>query len=293
MNINIINRHLHWISQGYCFEDVQSIRQNIREFNPYSTIGTKAIHHRIGGSYSEEELSKADLEKLTFLLVDDGDFDGDIHFLRHSVNLEKIFISGLSSEKKISDLKPLRKLDKLRHLHLDHQQIKDLSALSKLQNLREIHLYKNPIDSIEPIVRLKNLQKAEFSKVCELEIFQLLQNSKNAKVSFTSTEDKYSYDAFWINNWAYKTTYLKEKSSIVTTIEPMTGVDGKNYSMPPPQQLRGMLTKSKEIAQTLLSDKQNIFDSEFTYKEKTHLLKGRFQYHDTQKRNFDFQNSQN
>lgn len=293
MNTNIINRHLYWISQGYCFEDVQNIRQEIRDLSPYSTIGTKAIHHRIGGSYSDNGFSKADLEKLTFLLVDDGDFDGDIHFLKHSRNLEKLFISGLCSEKKISDLRPLRKLEKLQHLHMDHQQISDLSALSNLQNLREIHLYKNPIESIRPIIQLKNLRKAEFSGVYEEEIFQLLQSSRSAKVSFTSRDDKYSYDAYWMNGWAYKTTYLKEQSSIVTTIEPMPGVNETKYSIPPPQQLRLMLIRSQEIAQSLLSEKQSICDSEFTYKEKTHLLIGRFKYYDTEKRNFDFQESRN
>ena len=50
------------------------------------------------------------------------------------------------------------------------------------------------------------------------EIFELLKNSKNCKVSFCSMDMGWGYKAFWLEKWAFKTTYFKDYTKISITI---------------------------------------------------------------------------
>lgn len=292
-NSDIFNRHLFWVDRGYSFDDIAAIRKDIKEFFPFSPLGTRTIQQRIGGVYPEKEVTVEDLKKLTFLLIDDCDFDSDLQFLRYATNLEKLVVSGRCSDEKIHNIKPLRHLKKIQKLQLDHQEIEDVSALSELSNLKWISLFSNPIRTLEPLMNLKAIQKAEFSDIAEKEVFELLRNSKQAQVSFTSLQDGYSYDAFWINNWAYKTTYFKDHSHIITTIEPLTGAKRTLMHPTAPENLKVMLRKSQDVAGLLLGKCQKIINSEFSYQEKNQLLKGYFEYQSTGSVVFDLHNAQN
>ena len=58
----------------------------------------------------------------------------------------------------ISDLTPLGKLTKLRHLSLIGCQISDIAPLSNLINLEVLHLGSNQIESLIPLQNLINLR---------------------------------------------------------------------------------------------------------------------------------------
>lgn len=280
MNSTIINHHLSWITKGYGFKDIQTIRRELIELDPFLKIGTSVIQKKIGGIVPEKIISQKDLLLLTFLIVDDPDFDGDIEFLKYCRNLKQLFISGNNSIGKIENLQPLQKLHNLEYVYLERQNIIDLSPLSNLQNLKALFLYNNPIETLKPVASLSKLQYAEFSRVKEKEVAALLRNSQTCRVSFTSREEHYSYDAYWLKGWAFKITFFKDFSAIITTIEPIDLERFQNKTTKIDQEIYAELMKktSRKIASFLLSENQKIQQTEYYYKEELCFLKGQFNY---------------
>ena len=130
MDYKIINRHLSWISQGYSFRGIEAIRTELQQFSNSLTIGTRKIHECIGGRLSP--FFQEELGKLTYLFIEDEDFDGDLNFLKYCPNLRQLYISGKASSNKISSLEPIRGLKQLELLNLRDQDIYELDALTGL-----------------------------------------------------------------------------------------------------------------------------------------------------------------
>ena len=61
----------------------------------------------------------------------------------------------------------------------------------------------------------------KFSEVEEDEVFELLKNNRDAVVSFISIEEVMSYDAYWLNDWAFKVSYFKDFKKIYVEIAPL------------------------------------------------------------------------
>ena len=64
---------------------------------------------------------------------------------------------------KISDLKPLEKLEKLEVLKINFNQIEDITPLLNLKNLKELWLHNNNIKDIRGIGRLSKLNHLDVS----------------------------------------------------------------------------------------------------------------------------------
>ena len=84
----------------------------------------------------EGELTKADLEKVKFLIFNGDDLKG-LENLTQLVELRSNFNA-------ISDVSALKELKQLKELDLNHNQISDVSPLKELKQLKYLRLFNNP-----------------------------------------------------------------------------------------------------------------------------------------------------
>lgn len=279
MNNKIISRHLSWAEKGLNFEDICAIRAELKKRHPGIKIGTEIIQQRIGAKDPDMNFEKSDLEKLKFLLIEDPDFEGDLQFLQYSKNLEVLSINGLTSKKKISNLDPLSGLHKLQEIHMAHHVIEDISPLEHLKDLRKVDLYDNKLKSIAPLTQQKNLHKARFSGVNENEIKRLLQSSNRAIVTFNPQGIELIFQAFWVNDWAFKACYKIEKDHLAVSIEPVKDEEGRLPLLTAPDNLRGVILRAKELVGELMENTPDLSNSHFSFIEKTNVLKGSLYFH--------------
>ncbi len=96
--------------------------------------GAAAIEAMIrkGAEKPEGELTKADFEKVKYIVV---------------------------TEKQITDLTPFAELTELKDLNLSGNQITDLTPLSGLTKLETLKLAKNNINDLKPLEKLKALKE--------------------------------------------------------------------------------------------------------------------------------------
>ena len=199
-NIDIITIHLDWISRGYNFNDILSVYEELTP-HPFNNIGLLDIQRHIGGpvypylsdqseilALYKKVITESDYEKITFIFYNEHGFDGNLDFLERCINIEYIKV-GCSCLGKIENLEPLKNLTKLKYIDFHRHNISDLSPLASLENLEDLMLWDNPIKTIRPIVHLKNIKKASFSVVEDDEVLELLKNSVNADVSYSSALD--------------------------------------------------------------------------------------------------------
>ncbi len=281
-NLNIISKHLTWHLAGKSFQDILAIQKELTMDTPFLFGGTNEIQKYIGGQiYLPPELLKeSDFEKITYIIIDDQEFDGNLDFISKCTNIEQIIIKTSSrSINKIASLSPLQNLKKLRLLHLVFHNVSDLSPLSAFENLEDIDLLSNPIKSIKPLVNFRNLKKVRVSNAEDEDVFELLKNSNNAIVDYYSKELDVSFKAYWIRDWAFKTTRYQNYTTIyicIGTIMP-DAFEGKLKSSGI-DYISLLKNKSKEIARSLLSEKEELIgDPEFNYDEFK-ILNGKFEF---------------
>ena len=105
-------------------------------------------------TYASKEPDLSPLKGLTSLIRLRIGSSGvsDLSPLAGLINLEEL---ELFSNRRISDVSPLRSLRKLRRLRLERNNISDVSPLATLHNLMELSLQRNNISDISPLDGLR------------------------------------------------------------------------------------------------------------------------------------------
>ncbi len=219
-NIQILKVNLHWQKKGWRFDEILQMRKQLREMDPFLNVGTKKIQKEIGGRFDPDP-DPVDFRNMTYVLIDDNAFNGNLEFLDLCPNLEQLFICGISAEKKITDLAPLKQLKKLKYLHLEHHEIFELSALEGLTGLEEIYLCENPLLDISDILNLKNLKTVHLPEAEEQEVFELLQSSPVCEVHFIHRDYDAGFTACRLGNWSFMYSYIKDFTQVNTQIQPL------------------------------------------------------------------------
>ncbi len=200
----VVLMHLEWQQNGIDFEHAISIRDRLWDQSPFSSIGAMNIDSEIKKTIKSYQLvSAGDVSKLSYFILNDKFFDGDLSFLEECVNLEYLQISGICSEK-ITSLESLRKLTKLRSIDLEHHSFISLEPLNQLQNLEELLIFNNPVKSIAPIIELRKLKKVKVPFYNEVDFFTVLQNSKKCTIECTDEERSQMCKIYWFNEWAFR-----------------------------------------------------------------------------------------
>ncbi len=278
--LEIIAIHLGWVLDGYSFEDIRAVYEKDTDEDPFSPYGLKDIQNSIGGPtfIQPEQIKDSDYEKVKFIFNHEHGFDGNLDFISKCINIEQLQI-GCVCDGKISDLKVLENFKNLKHIDFRNHNIEDLTPLSQLKNLEELILYKNPIQSIKPITNLKSLTYVQLTEVNDAEIFDFVKYSPNTIIEYYSKEFDETFVAYWLNDWAFRTTYDKNLNYISVTIEPllneMFAMKLKALSF---DYLALMKQKIKNVALAQLNDKQVFNGNEVYQNEEVYFLKGEFGY---------------
>ncbi len=178
------------------FIEMLNIRTQLRHENPFENVGCFELWKKIYGNSRDliYKLKEEDFEKITFVIIDDFYFDGNLDFLEKCVNLEYIYVCGINGKDKTKDLTPLQNLNKIKYLNINYSLIDDLTPLSKLTEIEELYLLENPLKTIKPICNFKKLKKLklhynnssyddlESYVFDENEILELKSNSPNCKI---------------------------------------------------------------------------------------------------------------
>ena len=99
------------------------------------------------------ELTIGDLANIAETLNLSGKGISDITPLRHMEKLSTLYLDN----NRITDISALKKLDRLSHLDVGNNRITDISALREIPNLIELTLDDNQIKDITPVRSLKKL----------------------------------------------------------------------------------------------------------------------------------------
>ena len=87
----------------------------------------------------------------------------------------------------ISDLEPLKVLNRLRHLYLHDTRVSDLTPLKTLTSLRELRLTRTQVSSLEPLAGLTGLQRllVDGTRVSDLEPLKGLTSLEVLDLGYT------------------------------------------------------------------------------------------------------------
>lgn len=272
--LRYLTYNLHWQELDWNFDDIMQIRSQLRDIDPFQDISINEIHSEITKSEVKNVASHLEFKRLKYLYLDEADFEGDLTFLKYCFNLEYLFILGISVNTKIKDLTPISNLVQLQYLHLEYHDIEDITPLKNLINLKHLHLRDNPIKSIEPVCNLKNLKEANFTYANEKSIIKLLKHSPVAQVKFYNQELDLGLSAYWIEDWAYGTSYFKDHDILEMEIFPLL-----KYSKILDKKTKGLMQQKLTIlANQLVRADEEIYDISFCTKKGSSLIKGHFSY---------------
>ena len=113
----------------------------------------KAIRKQL--KKSEGELTKADLEKVTFLSLSDNHLTDVPKELEKLTKLETLFLTG----NKLTEVKGLEKCTQLVRLNLYNSQLTVLpKGLEKLTQLKTLWLYANNLTDVKVLEKLTKLE---------------------------------------------------------------------------------------------------------------------------------------
>jgi len=115
----------------------------------------KAIRKQL--KKSEGELTKADLEKVTFLDLSSKQLTEVPKGLEKLTYLVQLYLR----DNKLTSVKGLEKLTQLTWLNLNDNQLTSVKGLEKLTQLEELSLYNNP----DPIWGKDGLTKAQIDQL--------------------------------------------------------------------------------------------------------------------------------
>lgn len=185
------------------FFEVLKRRSQLCDEDPFANVGCEKLCKEIITPVLNLnfELKKEDLEIMTFVIIDELNFDGKIDLLEELVNIEYIYISGINGIGKTKDLTVLQNLKKIRYLDIHNCLIDNLTPLNKLTEIEYLLLRNNPLITIKPICHFKKLKKIEISYQLdyrieeyftynENEFEELKSNSENCEMKFTAFNSK-------------------------------------------------------------------------------------------------------
>lgn len=181
------------------FFEVLERRYQLSNENPFVNIGCEKLCKEIIASNLDLnfELKKEDLETITFVIIDELNFDGKIDFLDELINIEYIYISGINGIGKTKDLTPLQNLKKIKYIDIHNSSINDLTPINKLTEIEYLFFKNNPLKTIKPIYHFRKLKKIELSNqpdknieeyftYDEKEFEKLKANSINCEIKYTA-----------------------------------------------------------------------------------------------------------
>ena len=109
----ILQRHLYWISIGLTLDDILAFRKPL--WDSFSLTSTLDIQMYIMANNQDltvnmDEFAPVDFSKITYLYIDDRNFDGDLEFLAQCTNITHIHLDGCNFLTKIKTVEHLSKL---------------------------------------------------------------------------------------------------------------------------------------------------------------------------------------
>jgi len=210
---NILQLHLYWISIGLTFDDILSFRVPL--WNLFSQTSTKDIQMHIMDNNQNLKpflLKNEDIDysKITYLYIDDKNFDGNIEFIEKCTNITHIYLDGSHFKTKIKTLENLRTLKKLVFLNVANNEINNLESVSTLHNLRHLWIFGNKIDSIHEIRTLKNLLELRCTFASHEDVNNLLQSSIDCEVEYKSNNEELPFRTTRVDDLFFK--YMRRES---------------------------------------------------------------------------------
>ncbi len=210
---NILNRHLYWISIGFSFEDILAFRKPL--WDSFSLTSTLDIQMYIMANNQDltlnmDEITPVDFSKITYLYIDDRNFDGDLEFVAKCKNITHIHLDGCNFHMKIKTVEHLSKLHQLEFLNVANNDINNIESLSLLYNLRNLWIFGNYIDSIKDIRTLKNLLELRLSFASHQEVYNLLQSSIDCDVEYKNKNEELPYRTTRVDDLFFK--YFRHES---------------------------------------------------------------------------------
>jgi hypothetical protein len=209
----ILHRHLYWISIGLTFEDILAFRKPL--WDSFSQTSTMDIQMYIMANNQDltvdmDEFAPIDFSKITYLYIDDENFDGDIEFVAQCKNIIHIHLDGCNFQTKIKTVGHLSKLHQLEFLNVAHNEINNLEQLSVLHNLHHLWFFGNNIDSIKAIITLKKLQELKCTIATHEEVYRLLQSSIDCDVEYKIMKVELPYRTTRVDDLFFK--YIRHES---------------------------------------------------------------------------------
>ena len=189
----ILYRHQYWCSLGLTLEVILEIKATFKD--TFSHASTTDIERYLMIKLQDViptdiQLKPIDFSKITFLYIEDEDFDGDIKFISQCSNIKQIYLDGWIFTNKIKSLEPFRNLIKLEYLNLSNNNINSLEDLAGLTNLKHFWIYGNKLDSIQPITSLKKLKELRCTYATHKDVYKLLQSSIDCKIEYKVKEEE-------------------------------------------------------------------------------------------------------
>lgn len=185
------------------FFEVLERRNQLTIEDPFVNVGCEKLCKEIIASNLNLnfELKKEELEIITFVIIDELNFDGNIDLLQELVNIEYIYISGNNGIGKTKDLTALQNLKKVKYLDIHNCLIDNLTPINKLTEIEYLLLRNNPLKTIKPIWHFEKLKKIEISYqpdyrkeeyfiYDETEFEKLKTNSTNCEIKFIAFDSE-------------------------------------------------------------------------------------------------------
>lgn len=115
-------------------------------------------------------------KNLTWLLVSQNSLSSIVPVKE----LKALELIQMNDNRELSDLTPLAKLPKLRHIQAQNCKISDLSTIQDSHSVRDLRLQKNQIVSVEPLSKIKELEAADLAEnqISSIESLRVLKKLK-------------------------------------------------------------------------------------------------------------------
>lgn len=137
-------------------EDINITDENSEIVNIPDENLKKALNKELNQD-EDSKITKAQMESITQLYLFDLQIES-LEGLQYCINLNKLDIM----KNNITDLSPIKELDKLAYLNIGQNSITDISSLSNLVNLEVFYSFGNNLTDLTPLKGLVSLNELGF-----------------------------------------------------------------------------------------------------------------------------------